>query len=740
MTEIAHFPGRSGLLLLVILMTAMGVPSLAHGELPPMNSTLGVRGAEDILEGYIDLMGPLWAPDNGLLFLNPRGSLRDEGENEFNIGLGYRQLVPAADIILGVNGYFDSRKSRYGNRFNQFGAGVEFLSPWVDARANYYLPEDKQEVTQSYWEQEVGIESATSRSSRTEVSWENIRPTEHKIVGDGRYRTTTTTKTTTTTTTTQRLYEQFEAGRKGWDAEIGGRLPLPDLWPEMRIFGGYYDFEGVFGEDIQGVKGRFEMRTGPYLTFNAEVFEDKELNDTEYFVGLRLQIPFSGANPFSEMDKLFAPAVRSQRERLSQELVMRDVRVQMEESDFMEDASRRTVDVDVSIDVDRNVKVNTEKNVVLAKNITFVNGSYSGDAQNGTAENPYTTVQAGADNAGNNRRIFLFPGTYNETVSLHDNQTLTSVVRLGRGAGSFTVGAAPTINGGGGYGVTLADNNTVERLRLSGDVGIFGEDIHNAAIRDVAIDDVVDGIVLLDASGSVSISNTTIDASGFGIVNWTWNGSSNRMEVIDSAINTGFMGIWSQTAAGSSSEITVVDSTVDSGFFGMLSQALDNSTIRTNVYRSTVSGFIYGIGNDADYYSNSTLTVTDSSVGGTIFDAVSVMTENNSSSQVSISGSVLSGGEVGYYSYTASNASNSTNLTGNTIQGGLAGIGAENDGGTTCLDIRGNAVTGLDDIYLDNIGGTFQVVDLPHLGGNNGGAGVFIPGTSQPITDCPYCL
>ena len=167
--------GRIGLFIGIVLLWGliMASPPVTGAELPPVNSTLGVRTGEATLEGYVDLIGPVWAPTNGVLFLNPRGSLRDEGENEINLGFGYRHLIPSQDFILGINGYFDSRESKYGNRFNQFGAGVEFLSKWVDARANYYLPEGKEELARSYWEEEINTSSLTKVRSKTKVTWRN---------------------------------------------------------------------------------------------------------------------------------------------------------------------------------------------------------------------------------------------------------------------------------------------------------------------------------------------------------------------------------------------------------------------------------------------------------------------------------------------------------------------------------------------------------------------------------------
>ena len=53
-----------------------------------------------------------------------------------NVGLGIRQLLGRNDqYMLGGNVYYDFRRTPYDSTFNQFGAGLEFFSRWVDARA-----------------------------------------------------------------------------------------------------------------------------------------------------------------------------------------------------------------------------------------------------------------------------------------------------------------------------------------------------------------------------------------------------------------------------------------------------------------------------------------------------------------------------------------------------------------------------------------------------------------------------
>jgi hypothetical protein len=197
--------------------------------------------------------------------------------------------------------------------------------------------------------QNLGTTSFTSAPSGAAFSG-------HGLVGSStttnvnqiRNTTTTTIKTTTTnTTTTNMFFEQFEGTLEGWDAEIGVKLPLAEQMPEVRLFYGYYDFDKRYGGEIPGPKARLEVRAGPYLTLDAEVFEDEELNDTKYFVGVRFHMPFDlgklfkGQNPFG-YDKKRIQQFRSRPlvNRITED-VIRDVRIQTSESEFSENQSRR---------------------------------------------------------------------------------------------------------------------------------------------------------------------------------------------------------------------------------------------------------------------------------------------------------------------------------------------------------------------------------------------------------------
>lgn len=187
--------------------------------------------------------------------------------------------------------------------------GIEILSNHVDFRANYYDADNGKEKIGQYSTQsrETVSQTTSSTKSSSSTTATTVRSgTEpyaegHAIYYDlyggttTNYTTktnyTTTYRTTTTTTSTSKWFEQYETGMDGWDAELGLKLPLP-IGPEVRLFGGYYSYDNPFGDDVDGLKARLEIKTGPYLALDAEVFEDETLNGSDFFVGARLQIPF----------------------------------------------------------------------------------------------------------------------------------------------------------------------------------------------------------------------------------------------------------------------------------------------------------------------------------------------------------------------------------------------------------------------------------------------------------------
>ena len=372
--------------------------TFAGDPLPPGGATIGGRIGDGEADVVGDLVVPLWyGEDTGLLFLNPRASATDSDHEEVNIGLGWRSLITLKDFeaIVGANAYYDSRWTKNDLRWDQFGFGLEFLSEWVDARFNYYLPEDDKKLFDRTETSSTSSSSSSSSSSKI-VDSGPIVASGNSITQS--ITTETTTKVTTRTTTTRFVFERFEAALEGWDAEIGVLLPYVDEFVEARLFLGYQDFDNPFGDDFEGVKARAEIRALPGVFLDAEWFENEELNGTDYYVGARVRVPFdlvnlaNGRNPFEGSGEAFQRQQdRDLADRMTEQ-VIRDVKVQTTISEQILNEQETTSTTTSSTRSSK--KETTSSNTILGNAIVVDSDNVSG-TEDGTFENPFNTFEEG---------------------------------------------------------------------------------------------------------------------------------------------------------------------------------------------------------------------------------------------------------------------------------------------------------------------------------------------------------
>ncbi len=269
---------------------------------PSGGFTLGTQFSEHLSGVYLDSITGLWAPVKGdaFLFLNGRYHWEDDGQFISSTGLGFRKLFPERKIIIGANIFLDSIHSEHENDFSQLGFGLEVLTEWVDARFNYYRPEDDlYEVNRS-----------SRRNSRTTQSANAI------------------------TRTTERLdFQSFESGLEGCNAELGVKIPWLDRYAETRAYLGYYHYENPFGGDFEGFKARLEARVLRGVTANVEYWEDAALMGGNWTAGVAVSVPFSlynlftGKNPLEGASDSFKPLPRRFEDRMG-DIVERSHRIQ----------------------------------------------------------------------------------------------------------------------------------------------------------------------------------------------------------------------------------------------------------------------------------------------------------------------------------------------------------------------------------------------------------------------------
>ena len=109
----------------------------------PIQIRPGIKALEHRERYYADVFIPLLGTKDAFFFLNPKLTLTYDNEitaKEQNAGIGYRTLIFDDTAILGGNVFYDTRKTENNVRHHQLGAGLEFLSKWVDVRTNCYFP------------------------------------------------------------------------------------------------------------------------------------------------------------------------------------------------------------------------------------------------------------------------------------------------------------------------------------------------------------------------------------------------------------------------------------------------------------------------------------------------------------------------------------------------------------------------------------------------------------------------
>lgn len=479
-------------MLTAMAITAAGAVEQADGVASPMSwnpplpasqLNVGIHFGDQQVETFGDVLVPVFQHSRDLIFVNPRGSWNDDDSQEFNFGLGGRHIFPDKSIIIGANLFYDRRSTALGNTFNQAGMGAEFLSQWLDARLNGYLPEDGEKTADNYI-----VSTATSQEHNE--YWYAPAAQGHVISQYG-YEVNNSYQLKNL-----QHYRTSERAMKGFDGEIGSLLPVPVLsdYADIKLFVGYYDYHAHYGPDVAGMKGRVEVRPVPAVYLDAGWVEDKELTGSRYSAGIRASLPFDlarlsrGQNPFSgalsgfKMGPTRPPFAR----RLT-EMVVRDLHVRTDVSKPAEVVEDRRV-------LEKVLIAHSRKDVteILATDVTFVDGDNRSGMENGSWENPYRQINTGMQNAiGPMVYVNDAAQPYRENVVMRAGGTL-----WGSGApiygrhGVFQGAAYPVVNGGGAAPtITLANNVMVTGFELVQPAGlpssrsvVYGENVSGVTI------------------------------------------------------------------------------------------------------------------------------------------------------------------------------------------------------------------------------------------------------------------
>ncbi|MEI6166798.1 MAG: inverse autotransporter beta domain-containing protein [bacterium] len=452
-------------------------------SLPPAQLSVGVQWSGQQVDSFGDMLVPVYQRPTELLFINPRGTWNDEQSREFSIGLGGRHLFPDRNIIVGANLYYDRRESSLDNTFNQAGFGLEWLSQWVDARANFYFPEQGEKSADDY--------VVTPGTLQEHAEYWYAPSAQGHVISQYGYE-----MTDSYTINTLQHYRTTEQARDGFDAELGSLLPLPVLrhYADIKAFVGFYQYSAAYGSGVSGLKARVEIRPLPALYLDAGWVEDAVESGAQGSVGVRAAVPFDlarlsrGRNPFAGALAGFRPGgLHSPFASRLTEMVMRDLHIRTEVSAPTEVVGDRRI-------IEKTLVSHERKDMtdILASDVTFVDADNRTGLEAGTWENPYRQINAGVQNAiGALVYVSEAARPYDENVVLRKGLTLWgSGAPLQGPHGVFQGTVFPVVNGGGkGPVITLANETRVTGFELVQPAGtplaspvIFGEDVSGVTI------------------------------------------------------------------------------------------------------------------------------------------------------------------------------------------------------------------------------------------------------------------
>ncbi len=195
--------------------TILSSPALAVDFRPQAEIEGGFFSGGSAASGGFFL--PFLLDSGNAIFIDTRGTIESDKVRQGSIGAGYR-FRANDQWVIGAYGYYDYLKSEYGNSFNQVSFGLEALSGDLEMRSNLYLP---------------------LSGAKTLSAFNAAYVRDHVLV----------------------MQEGKERGRRGLDAEIGGRLPVFDEGSDvqLKVFGGSYWYGGKNLGDMFGAKLRAEL-------------------------------------------------------------------------------------------------------------------------------------------------------------------------------------------------------------------------------------------------------------------------------------------------------------------------------------------------------------------------------------------------------------------------------------------------------------------------------------------------
>lgn len=637
--------------------------------------------------GQLNLMIPLLQQGDWILFADLRGVADTERGLEGNAGLGYRGMIGTKyRWIYGGYAFFDARRTKSNKLYYQINPGVELLSEDFDVRANGYIPVGRTRHQLS------GSTTSAGGAGQVQVVGTRIFMS---VPGGG----------------------EEEVSMAGVDAEAGVRIP----WlgePEVRLYAGGYAFFRPGVKPIIGPRFRAEARLfdlpllGPQsrFTFGIETSWDRVRKQQVYgFLNLRIPLGAVAGSPAPVLDSF---------ERRMVDPVVKDVDIVTEKRKTGGPGGEEPVKL-------RGVEI---------KEVQPVNAGDDLPAK--VAAAPEGTIFVIIGNVATavpanvlSNQFFIGGGT-----------TLAFTGARTGAAGSFTFAGAPGVltTSTGAFSLTGAVNVLFKNFAVN-DTGTFTF-LLNAGTDRVSLEDMV-------------VNHTSPGGAAATLYNPFVSGS---IEIIRSQIVTSnaasimLANITGLPAPPVSSGALLIDgSTITSDAGSAINFNARNSydvTIRNNSVLGTTANTT-AVQMVAQLGAVVNFLMTDSRVTSPTWVGMSVDTPSPAQFFVTIRDSRIDSGRAAFAAspnnggtVVATFSDNVFNTTsfGNTVHFNVNS--SVSFASSACLNATGNTLThpgGSSAFAFFNLnGGVMNVVDLPNLSANNGGA-VVNPGPATSVAACP---
>ena len=510
-------------------------------------------------------MSEMWVPlhqdqrNKNVVFGDFRLMGDNQSANEFNAGLGYRQMTTLPHIGKGVAGgmiWYDRRNTAFNNTFNQITLGGEWLAEDWDVRLNGYIP----------------------MNDSASFTRDNPNGSGAALVGNQ-----------IVVNTNQDVEEEALAGL---DLEFGVRVPYLDAYTDStRVYAAGFHFEGDRAEDVTG----WRTRVASDITSDIQVgarFQHDDVRGSQGFLEATVRFPFNMKKSYRDHG-LYAR---------------------------MDESPERDIDIVSNLAVINdgnnipllNATTGDTQNIIHVDNTADAGGDGSNEAR-------FDTLLAAQNAATTNDIIYVHRGDGSTTgqdagIIIDDagQQLIGSGVDLNFDASQFTTANGKPLSGNLTNLTLIAkDPNGAPNITNTGGNGV---DItaDNVIVSGLEINSTNNNGINLSNSNSVIINNNTVENVGEGgiIANYSID-RFYTLEVNNNQIlNTTGDGINLDLRNDSSANVYINNNTIDTtGANGIFTAAYDDANLNTNIKSNTFENN-NNIGVFYDLRDNSTTNVT----------------------------------------------------------------------------------------------------------------------------------